>query len=71
MRNNFTNKQLMIVCRHDCQDGSDEYGCDFSAVKVSREFHCFSRHGSGAEIDVTDCVKYEEKNNPDQGNMIT
>ena len=26
--------------RHDCQDGSDENDCDYSHVRVARQFRC-------------------------------
>ena len=30
--------KMDLICRHDCQDGSDEYACDFSYLQVNRKF---------------------------------
>ena len=45
------------MLRHDCQDGSDEFDCDFSSVAESREFRC--REGRDGGHRVTDCVGSE------------
>ena len=31
----------VIMCRHDCQDGSDENDCNFSHLTVNKHFFCF------------------------------
>ena len=30
--------KIYILFRHDCQDGSDEFACDYSYLSVNRRF---------------------------------
>jgi len=41
--------------RHDCQDGSDEHDCDYSYLKVNRQFNCYV--GVGQNFKEKDCIK--------------
>ena len=45
------------MLRHDCQDGSDEFDCDFSSVAEPREFRCYEGRDGGHRV--TDCVGRE------------
>ena len=44
----------LIIERHDCQDGSDEYDCDFSSITVEREFLCYK--GRDENHRLADCI---------------
>ncbi|XP_023319909.1 very low-density lipoprotein receptor [Eurytemora carolleeae] len=46
--------------RHDCQDGSDELDCDFSYLRVNRQFKCYV--GSDNNFVVTDCIHSDLSN---------
>ena len=52
--------------RHDCQDGSDEYDCDFSSITVEREFLCYK--GWDHNHRLTDCIR-ESQYNPVSNNI--
>jgi len=45
--------------RHDCQDGSDEFDCNFSKVTHSTKFLCY--HGVDDNVTITDCIGDEEQ----------
>ena len=64
MKSSFNNG---LVFRHDCQDGSDEYDCDFSSMTVSRQFLCYT--GRDHQHHLTDCIKDEDRQQ--QHNVVT